>query len=98
MDQLPQRAFIGPVRIHSVEALQSEAAQSAAASLIQREAVDERHSARYAEVFRDQRLGFSQALGANRDSGKLLKGFAANAAIVWKDKAGNNVEQTARKN
>ena len=95
MNELPKGAFIRSVRIHSIEALQPQAAQSAAAGFIQREAIDERHSARHAEVFRDQRLWFRQAFAANRDSGKFLKGFAADAAIIWKNKAGNNVEQTA---
>ena len=61
MNQLPQRAFIGSVGIHRIEALQSQPAQRAAAGFIQRKAIDERHPAGHAEIFRDQRHGFRQA-------------------------------------
>jgi hypothetical protein len=85
VDQLPQRAFVGSIRIDRVEAPQSQTAQSAAAGFVQGEAIDERHPAGRTEIFRDQWLGLGKALAANRNSGKLLEGFAANAAIIWKD-------------
>jgi len=95
MDQLPQRAFVGSVGIHRVETPESQPAQRAAAGFIQRKAVDERHSAGDAEIFHDQRRWLRKTAAANRDSGKLLEGFAANAAIVGENDAGSGVEQAA---
>ena len=44
--------------------------------------VYERSPASDAEVLRGKGLGFMQAAAANRDSGKLFKGLAADAALV----------------
>src|SRR5579862_1550451 len=95
MNKLPQRAFVGAVRKHRVEPGVSLAAERATAGFVQGRPVEKRHPAGDTEILGCKGSGFFQANGADRNAREFAEGFAANAAIVRKDKCEERLEQAA---
>jgi hypothetical protein len=91
VDQLPQGTLVRAEAVGCVKTAQTGAAQRAAAFGIQREGVEERGPAAYAEEFRDQRLRIPQAFRTDGDACDLAERLAANAAIVGEEKVKKGV-------
>jgi hypothetical protein len=86
MDELPQRAFIGPETISPIEAAQSRSAERASSIRVQGEMILKRSPAGNAEIFRRQGLRRTQAGAAHRYAGYFGKGFFTDPAIVGEKK------------
>ncbi len=82
MNQLPEGLFIGPKSVDHVETGQPQPAQCALSLFIERKTIQERSLAVDAKIIRLKRTRLVQAFAAYRDTGNLMKGLAANAAIV----------------
>ena len=96
VNQLAQRAFIRSVRIHRVEPRESQAAQRAAAGLIEWEGIHKGRPACDAEVFGNQRLGIAQTPCAHRNARDFPQSFAADTAIVGKNQGEDQLNQAAK--
>src|SRR5579863_4793846 len=96
MNQLAQRAFIRPIRIHRVEPRQPQPAQRAASVFIQRKAIQEGRAAGDAEKLGRERLRIAQAPPAYRNARNAAQNFAADAALIGKNQGERQLSKAAK--
>jgi hypothetical protein len=90
MNQLPQRVFIGAECVNSIEAGEAQAAEGAAALLIERKSIEKRSLAVGAVVLGFNCSGLAYTSGANGDPGNFAERQPADAAII-REKAAENL-------
>lgn len=93
MNQLAERALVGPIRISCVKPGKPQPAQRALAVLIERRAIQKRRAARTTKVLGIQWFGVFKAAAANGDPMYFSKGFAAHPAVVGE----YQIEQAAKR-
>ena len=82
MNQLPELLLVGTECIDGIEAGQPQAAERAAALLIQRKSIQERSFTVDAVILGFKCSRLEQTSAANGDAGNLTEGLAAEAAII----------------
>jgi len=86
VNQLPQSAFIGAVRVNGVKSREAQTAKGASPAFIQGKPVQKRRPAGDAKELGNERLGRFQTLTAHGNPADFLKGFSTDTAFVWENK------------